>query len=101
METSHDCKEELHSVGSKATPGRLAVLKVLEHSKKPLTAADVEAKVGLNQVTVYRILDALAAAGLARRGMSDRVAQYQYGGLPHHHHLVCADCGFAQNCRTC
>lgn len=102
MQQAHDCKEELHAAGSRATPGRLSVLKLLEKERAPLTAGEIEKRVkDLNQVTIYRILETLTKAGLVRMGFSGRVAHYEYAGKPHHHHLVCADCGFNQACRTC
>ncbi len=102
MQEPHDCKEELHSAGSRATPGRLGVLKLLEREKKPLTVGAIEKKLlNLNEVTIYRILDALTKAGLVRKGVEGRVAHFEYAAKPHHHHLVCTDCGFNQACRTC
>lgn len=100
---AHDCKVELRAAGSRATPGRLALLTVLERERKPLTVADIARKLSsLNQVTLYRALDALAAAGLIRKGVGvDRTAHYEYAARPHHHHLVCTDCGFAKMCATC
>ncbi len=98
----HDCREELHQAGSRATPGRLGVLRLLERERKPLTVAQIAKKLSdLNEVTIYRILDTLAQAGLVRRGESNRVMHYEYAKKPHHHHLVCADCGFIKECATC
>lgn len=99
---SHDCKDELRQAGSKATPGRLSLLKVLEGAREPLTVKQIEQKLHrLNPVTVYRALESLVQAGLVRRGVSERVAHFEYAGKPHHHHLVCSDCGFTSQCRTC
>jgi len=102
MQQTHDCVDELHKVGSRATPGRLSVLKLLEKERTPLTVHAIEKKItDLNQVTIYRILETLTKAGLVRMGLRGRVARFEYAGKPHHHHLVCADCGFNQTCRTC
>ena len=102
MQQAHDCKDELHAAGSRATPGRLAILKLLEKERKPISAVEIEKKVkDLNQVTVYRILETLTKAGLVRMGLSGRVARFSYAGNPHHHHLMCADCGFKSACKTC
>lgn len=99
---NHDCKEELRAAGSRATPGRLALLGVLERAKRPLTVGEMEAKLSdLNQVTLYRALEALSAAGLLRQGMRDGVMQYEHAAKPHHHHLVCSDCGEAVQCGMC
>lgn len=99
---SHDCKDELRQAGSKATPGRLSLLKVLENASEPMTVKQIEKKLQrLNPVTVYRALESLVATGLVRRGVSGRVAHFEYAGKPHHHHLVCVDCGFNKECSTC
>jgi Fe2+ or Zn2+ uptake regulation protein len=99
---THDCREELRAAGSRATPGRLALLGALEQARCPLTVAELEARLPeLNQVTLYRAAEALAAAGLLRRGMRGGVMQYEYAGRPHHHHLVCSDCGISMQCRVC
>lgn len=100
---NHDCKEELRLAGSRATPGRLALLSTLERARCPLTVGELEARLpALNEATLYRAAEALAAAGLLRRGMrQDGTAQYEYAGRPHHHHLVCTDCGIAMQCRVC
>lgn len=98
----HDCREELRAAGSRATPGRLALLGELERARRPMTVAELEARLpALNQVTLYRAVEALAAAGLLRRGMKGGVAQYEYAARPHHHHLVCTDCGVSMECRAC
>ena len=103
MGNHHDCKEELRQAGSRATPGRLALLEVLERVRRPLSIGELEVKCpGLNEATLYRAAEALASAGLLRRGMrQDGVAQYEYAGRPHHHHMVCSDCGVSMQCRVC
>lgn len=102
MHAKHDCKEELRRAGSRATPGRLAILKVIERASEPLTAGEMWSRLhSLDQVTLYRALDALTSAGLLRKGMRGRTAHYSYARKPHHHHLVCADCGFAAMCAVC
>ncbi|MDB5225144.1 MAG: ferric uptake regulator, fur family [Candidatus Adlerbacteria bacterium] len=99
---SHDCREELRAAGSRATPGRLALLAVLERARCPLTVSELEEKLpDLNEVTLYRAAEALAAAGLLRQGMREGVMQYEYAGRPHHHHMVCTDCGVSAQCRVC
>ncbi len=99
---SHDCKDELRQAGSKATPGRLALLGVLEAANKPLTVNELEKSLRrLNLVTLYRALESLVQAGLVRRGVHGRVAHFEYAGKPHHHHMVCADCGFNKVCNSC
>lgn len=99
---AHDCRQELRAAGSRVTPGRLALLELLERVRQPLSAAEIGERLPrINQVTVYRALDTLVAAGLVRKGTRNRVAYFEYAGKPHHHHLVCADCGFNRACLAC
>ena len=101
MEVMDDFKELLRSKGLRATPGRIVLLKLLKTSSKPLAVRDMASRVkSLNQVTLYRALEDLADAGLVRRGVGP-VLQYEYAAHPHHHHLVCLDCGFARQCVAC
>ena len=98
----HDCREELRAAGSRATPGLLALLGELEPARRPMTVAELEARLPkLNQVTLYRAVEALAAAGLLRRGMKGGVARYEYARRPHHHHMVCTGCGASARCGIC
>lgn len=102
MPTHHNCREELHEAGSKATPGRLALLKVLERAPESLTVKELEIKLPeLNHVTLYRALEALVEAGLVRKGIREGVMRFAHAEKPHHHHLVCTDCEYEQACRTC
>ncbi len=102
MPKTHDCRDELHEAGSKATPGRLALLSVLERSPEPLTVKELETKLpSINHVTLYRALDALVEAGLVRKGIREATMRFEYAGKPHHHHLVCADCSYISSCATC
>ena len=100
----HDCKEELNAAGFRATPGRLKLLGVLERARQPLSVSDIlERSNGrlLDQVSLYRALESFADRGLLRKGMRDGVVHYEYAQKPHHHHLVCSDCGFIKQCVPC
>jgi Fe2+ or Zn2+ uptake regulation protein len=89
-------KEQLLAVGSKATPGRLQVLSILQKSDRPLNVQDImnRLKGRINQVTVYRILNTLRDAGLVRQ--VDFLKTHAYFELAdrhgHHHHLFCVKC---------
>lgn len=92
---------QLRAAGLRATKGRMALLHLLEGAKRPLSAQDIGKRLDLNLVSVYRALESLTAAGLVRHGSDGRVAHFSYGPGPHHHHMVCADCGFTPACSTC
>ena len=97
--------ELLREAGLKATPGRVALLQFLQSEKKPLTvkeiARGVEAK--LDQVTVYRALEALAEKGVLRKvDMRHPHAHYEMViGRAHHHHLICTKCERVEDVAHC
>ena len=95
MSTKH--LDLLRDAGLRATPGRLALLAVLAKESKPLAMPQIEARMKgrLNQVTLYRALEALAASGIvARVNLEHDHAHYELvAGRPHHHHAVCSGCG--------
>ena len=79
------------------TPHRRAVLAVLEHGHRPLTADEVAGGAGVPVSTVYRILAELVDAGIVARvagaAGGDRHELAEAFSDHHHHHLVCTDCG--------
>lgn len=93
--------ENLRQVGLRATPARLAVMRLLRRSAKPLDAQAIWQRLGAaapDPVTVYRILASLAAAGLVRQiQLTAGVSSYESTHLPHHHHLTCERCGYIED----
>lgn len=97
MRHSHDKPvDPLRQAGLKSTPGRRAVLGVLEKTSSPLSPEQIQTKVGseiCDRATVYRILESLGEAGLVQRVILGGKTLY----LPeesnhHHHHIVCRKC---------
>lgn len=91
----------LREAGLRATPGRISLLKLLEKEPKPLTVYQIEKKLGgiMNQVTVYRSLDALYKKQIVKRvNLEHDHAHFELAaGREHHHHAVCRDCGYIEN----
>jgi Fe2+ or Zn2+ uptake regulation protein len=86
----------LRASGSKATPGRIALLKVLSREKKPVTVCYLRKKLpALNEVTLYRALKPLVYAGVVREiDFRHGHAHYELNILrEHHHHVICTSCG--------
>ncbi|KPJ68929.1 MAG: hypothetical protein AMJ45_01435 [Syntrophobacter sp. DG_60] len=85
--------------GISPTPLRLAVLELLISAKKSLTSEEilnyVSPKMPINKVTVYRILEKLVKAGLARQLSIGRPFRYELASKRHkaHPHLICKLCG--------
>lgn len=98
-------KETLKNAGSKATPGRLKVLKLLSKSAKPLSIKDIQGKLKnrkLDQATVYRMMSALEKSGLIRQvDFQHGHAHYELSGNQHHHHLICQSCGKVVDISKC
>jgi Fe2+ or Zn2+ uptake regulation protein len=93
----HDYTNLLRSRGFRLTPQRLAILQVLEESKKHLSAIQIyeiacQKIPGMTEATVYRSLNFLSEQGcvlVAHLGSGQLV--YELAGRDHHH-LICRRC---------
>lgn len=88
----------LRNRGLKATPRRLRLMEALAQAKRPMSVGEIEAAGAAgtaSTVTLYRALEALAAAGIVRRvDLRHGHADYELViSGDHHHHLVCTGCG--------
>ncbi len=83
----------------RATRQRSAVLGVLDDAEDFLSAQELHSRLrgagqGVGLSTVYRTLQALAAAGEVDVLLSpEGEARYRSCSTGHHHHLVCRRCG--------
>jgi Fe2+ or Zn2+ uptake regulation protein len=90
--------EELSRYGLRATRQRVALLRLLRRTMGHPTVADLYETLlpdheGLSQKTVYDILDALVAAGLASRVTAvGEPYRYEARAEPHYH-ATCRICG--------
>lgn len=98
-------KVQLQQHKLKATPGRIRILEVLSASVKPLSVQGVLDKLGdaqIDQATVYRTLNTFHMLGIVRTvDFQHGHAHYELADRPHHHHLVCTDCGRVEDVRGC
>ncbi|MCE7897856.1 MAG: hypothetical protein DPW11_00360 [bacterium] len=88
-------KKILVNSGLEATPARINVLSTCISATRPLSVADVAAKVGstAHLATIYRTLEKLASANiLTRIDFQEGKFRYEYVS-DHHHHAVCESCG--------
>lgn len=97
----------LKSAGQRPTPARMAVLDILLATPTALAHADIAAAarqegVGLDRVTLYRVLDWLVEKGLAHKiAGEDRVWRFNAtagaeggrDGAHEHAHFQCTRCG--------
>lgn len=93
--------ERIHALGARATPARIAVLRLLGGAERALSHRDVELalQARFDRVTLYRVLDWLVEGGLAHRVTdADRVFRFSLandGSISHegHAHFHCESCG--------
>ncbi len=98
---SEPIKLAIREAGLRATPARIATLKLLHQATSPLTHAEVAEELqdlGVDKATVFRNLNDMATAGLLRRTeLGDRVWRFELiaddGHASAHPHFVCVDCG--------
>ena len=89
----------LRSAGERVTRQRLLVAGALAESGRQVSAQDLydglrRVDPALGRATVFRTLEALVAAGLARRLEQDgHVYGYVSCAPEHHHHVACNRCG--------
>ncbi len=91
----------LADVGLRTTAARLAVVRRLQHTKSPISHAEVAEELvplGFDKATVFRNLTDLVDAGLvSRTELGDHVWRFELRDPNHesgrHPHFVCVDCG--------
>lgn len=99
---SETIKHAIREKGLRATPARIATLKLLLGATSPLTHSEVAEELrdlGVDKATVFRNLNDMANAGLLRRTeLGDRVWRFELISESDKHdsahpHFVCVDCG--------
>ena len=98
MTTTH--QDTLREAGYKATPGRIALLKLLKTAKEPLSIQEIikkaEKKLGrvaVDQATVYRMLAVLEKIGAVKQvNLRHGHADYEFVDPKDHHHIICVVC---------
>ena len=105
MAKLHDCTEELQNVDLHVTPARLATMQLFESHNTPLDAQHLidhlHNTLGVDRVTVFRILNAFVEKGLVRKlEFGEGKARYELN-KEEHHHLVCESCGTIEDISDC
>lgn len=91
--------DRLHAAGERVTPQRVLIADALEAVGRQVTAQELFGRLrdrhrGIGRATVFRTLEALVSAGVARRLERDgHVYGYVACRPEHHHHLACDRCG--------
>ncbi len=100
-------QETLRARGLRVTPDRLQVYRLLEAQPLPLAIPSVVDEIqatGINQTTVYRILELFTAIGVVHPVLIGH-GSVGYELIPpfrhHHHHLVCIGCNAVIDLNHC
>lgn len=102
-----DVGSMLERAGLRPTRQRVAILEELDRSGRPLTAQALHTRLnrgrqGPGLATVYRTVQALADAGLARTfPAGEGEHSYKLCEPGHHHHLICERCGLVVEIPSC
>jgi Fur family ferric uptake transcriptional regulator len=104
---THNCKEELKNVGLKATPARLALLKLFEKTEKPLDVSVMQKylnkhDVDIDPATVFRIINMFTQKGITKQvQLGEGKFRYELSSREDHHHLICEECGDIEDISDC
>lgn len=102
-----DPKATLQSANMRNTAGRRAVLEYITHATSPVSVEEIEkaltvAKLDLDQATIYRIINLLTQRGILRSvNFQEGKSRYELASHPHHHHVVCTNCGAVEDVEDC
>jgi Fur family ferric uptake transcriptional regulator len=97
--TNLDAADRLAAAGERVTRQRLLIANALAADGRQLTAEQLYRSLrrhapGIGRATVFRTLETLTDAGVARRLELDGHVYAYVACLPaHHHHLACTSCG--------
>jgi Fur family ferric uptake transcriptional regulator len=95
----------LHEHNYRVTPGRIALLRFLSKSTKPLTVGDIQKELThkMDKVTLYRALEDFAISRIVGKiNLQDAATYYEFlHEGHHHHHIVCEKCGKIEDIEHC
>ncbi len=92
----------LDDLETRYTPGRRLAIEVLAGARGPLSTSELHARLegSVPLSSLYRTVSVLDEAGVVTRSHdADGIATYELAEwlLGHHHHLVCVQCGAAED----
>lgn len=91
----------------KNTPGRIAILEILQKAKKPVDIQFIieeldKKQASIDRATVFRIINVFTEQGIVHKlEFSEGKARYELTSLPHHHHVICVNCGIVKDIEDC
>jgi Fur family ferric uptake transcriptional regulator len=107
IHTDTHCKNELRGASLRATPARIAILRLLETTAIPVDVSTVKEHLDKNHIvtdpaTVFRIMNMFMEKGLVRQiSFNEGKFRYELANIPDHHHLICTHCGSVEDFSDC
>ena len=105
--TVMDYKIAFAQSGIRKTPARTAIFSFLGNADRPVSIEEICAnanvkKLSLDLVTVYRTIHSFVEKGVVRQiDFHEGKFRYELSNMPHHHHIVCTQCGSVQDVEDC
>lgn len=106
-DTIHDCKDELNELDLRATPARIAVMKLLETTETPVDVAMIsdyleKENIKTDPATVFRIINMFLGKQLVKQiSFNEGKFRYELSSKADHHHLICEHCGNIEDISDC
>ncbi len=103
----HDCKAELNEADLRATPARIAVMKLLESAATPVDIQMIkdyldDKNIKADPATVFRIMNMFTDKGITRQiSFNEGKFRYELANREDHHHLICENCGKIEDISDC
>lgn len=103
----HNCKLELNNVELRATPARLAVMKLLETSDQPIDVSMIidylnQQDLQTDPATAFRIINMFTQKGITKQiSFNEGKFRYELANREEHHHLICENCGRVEDFSDC
>jgi len=103
----HDCRIELNEFDLRATPARIAVMKLLETTNAPvdvnMAIKYLEKKdMKTDPATVFRIMNMFTQKGITKQiSLNEGKFRYELKNREDHHHLICENCGNIEDISDC
>ena len=107
LKSVNDFKAELRGVSLKATSVRVAMLRFLESTNKPIDVNSIIEYLQKNDVdadpaTVFRSINLFTQRGLLKQfQFKEGKQRYELASRPDHHHLICENCGSIEDISDC
>jgi len=90
----------------KKTLARITILDILKKVKRPIDVVEIivklkRKKIHVDRVTVFRNINMLVKKGLIDKvEFNEGKYRYESSSLPHHHHIVCTNCGQTRDIKS-